>query len=78
VHLLCTKMEIQINGSVNIPLKKGTTDNITMTKTQKILRFELRKNLEGTLHEETFWTPFEMARLFISITMNSISLHKGI
>ena len=37
-----------------------------------MLFFTLRKSVTGTIVEETLWSPFEMIRLIVSITFNSI------
>ena len=37
-----------------------------------MLSFTLRKSVTGTIVEETLWSPFEMIRLIVSITFNSI------
>jgi hypothetical protein len=37
-----------------------------------MLSFTLRKTVTGTIVEDTLWSPFEMMRVIVSITFNSI------
>ena len=68
---------MQINRSELIILKENLEANINMAKSKKMLRFTIRKNVNATIMEDTLWSPFEIIRLIVSLTFNSISKRKG-
>lgn len=77
VHLLEHSIEMQINRSELVVLRDHAKQNICLTKTKKMLRFTIRKNISATILEDTLWSPFEIIRLIVSLTFNSISKRKG-
>ena len=68
---------MQINRSELIVLKDDREQNINMTRTKKMLRFTIRRNVNATIVEDTLWSPFEIIRLIVSLTFNSLSKRKG-
>lgn len=42
-----------------------------------MLVFTIRKTLTASIMEDTLWEPFEVIRLIVSLTFNSISKKKG-
>lgn len=70
---------MQVNRSELVFLKEDRERNISVSKDKqnKMLKFTLRRNLSATIVSDTLWSPFEIIRLVISITFNSISKRKG-
>jgi hypothetical protein len=77
IHLLSTSIELQINRSELLFLHEDPEKNISLARTDKMLRFTIRRTLAATIFEETFWSPFEIIRLVVSLTFNSISKRDG-
>jgi len=77
IHLLSSQVEIQINRSELLFLKESRESNIAFSRTPKMLRFTVRKTLAATISEDTIWSPFEIIRLVVSLTFNSISKREG-
>ena len=77
VHLLSSQVEIQINRSELLFLKEDRESNISFSRTSRMIRFTVRKTLNATISEDTKWSPFEIIRLVVSLTFNSISKREG-
>jgi hypothetical protein len=58
VYLLETSIEMQFNRTEHMFLRESREDNISVKRTEKMLRFTVRKMLTGTIVGETFWSPF--------------------
>ncbi len=58
-------------------LKEDFENRISFKRTKRMLVFTIRKTLTASIMEDTLWEPFEMIRLIVSLTFNSISKKKG-
>jgi hypothetical protein len=73
VHILSSKIELQVNRSQPIFLKDDRQQGISLLRTSKTLKFTIRKKITARIHEDTHWSPFEILRLIVTITCNSLS-----
>lgn len=46
-------------------------------KNKEFLVFTVRTCFPVQIYEDIFWSPFEVLRLVLSVTLNSITIHKG-
>jgi len=58
-------------------LKEDFENRISFKRTKRMLVFTIRKTLTASIMEDTLWEPFEVIRLIVSLTFNSISKKKG-
>lgn len=68
---------MQINRSEVLILKEDFENRISFKRTKRMLVFTIRKTLTASIMEDTLWEPFEVIRLIVSLTFNSISKKKG-